>query len=276
MVRVAKHWTWTLNNFTETEEDQIRKWCEQHSADFTYVIWGKERGENDTPHLQGYAAFTKRISMHALKRILGRRVHAEMSKGTPDQNARYCKKDGDYVEFGTLPARRGKRTDLDAIYERVKAGATRDEIRDEFFKTYAKYYRAIDTLITDLQQPRTWETEVVVYWGKTGTGKTRQVFQFHALSDIYSHPGDQWFDGYHGQPIALFDDYNGSEFKLTYLLKLLDRYPMRVPIKGNFVNWIPKKIYFTSNRNPTEWYTNALEEHRNALFRRLKTITEFK
>jgi hypothetical protein len=115
-----------------------------------------------------------------------------------------------------------------------------------------------------------------VYWGRTGAGKTRAVFDnVPSPEDIYVHPGGQWFDGYDGQPIVLFDDFGGSEFKLTYFLKLLDRYPMQVPIKGGFVSWIPKEVYITSNRNPLEWYPNAHGEHVNAMFRRFTNNVRF-
>lgn len=272
MVRSAKHWVFTLNNYTDQEFANLKN--EQERV--KYFVMGREVGASGTPHLQGFISFNKRETARSVKSIVGSRAHVEIAKGTPEQAATYCKKDGDFFEYGTVPVGRGKRSDLDVIFERVKAGATRDEIRDEFFKTYARYYRAIDALISDCQSLRDWQTEVIVYWGKTGTGKTRQVFEFHDRADIYIHPGDHWFDGYTGQPVALFDDFCGSEFKLTYLLKLLDRYPMKVPIKGGFVNWIPKKIFITSNKNPDDWYPCAYSEHRNALKRRLSVITEFK
>lgn len=276
MVQSAKHWVFTLNNYTDIELATATKENNFLGKDVKYVVVGKEVGDSGTPHLQGYISFIGRKTARFVKDLIGGRAHVEIARSTPTQAADYCKKDGDFWEHGTVPNRRGKRTDLDVVFERVKAGATRTEIRDEFFKTYAKYHRAIDKLISDTAPVRTWETEVIVYWGKTGTGKTRQVYRFHKLEEIYVHPGDSWFDGYDGHPIVLFDDFSGGEFKLTYLLKLLDRYPMQVPIKGSFVNWVPKKIYITSNKNPEDWYPAAYSEHRAALKRRLKVVTEFK
>lgn len=123
---------------------------------------------------------------------------------------------------------------------------------------------------------RDWKCSVVVYWGRTGTGKTRAVFDnVNDKEDIYVHPGGNWFDGYDQHKIVLFDDYGGSEFKLTYLLKLIDRYPIRVPIKGGFTSWVPEEIYITSNRSPDSWYPNAHEEHIDAMFRRFTNIVRF-
>lgn len=77
-----------------------------------------------------------------------------------------------------------------------------------------------------------------------------------------------WFDGYEGQENVLFDDFHGGVFKLPYLLKLLDRYPMRVPVKGGFVQWKPRRIFITSNIDPDLWFSNANREHVAALNRR--------
>lgn len=271
----AKNWCFTLNNYNENELESIRK--TKDSEICKYIIFGKEVRESGTPHLQGYIGLscTKRAS--GVKQLLGStRVHLEIARGTPKQASEYCKKDGDFEEHGELPGGRGKRSDLDALHDAIKEGATVDEIRNTFYSSYVRYYKCIEKHILDIAEPRTWETEVVVFWGKTGTGKTRQVFEYHDYSAVYIHNGDMWFDGYSGQDVVLFDDYNGSEFKLTYLLRLLDRYPMKVPIKGGFANWKPKIIYMTSNKDPkSEWYINCTQEHKDALMRRIKTVTKF-
>lgn len=270
----AKHWCFTLNNYTDEDIATCKRVGEAHTT--TYLVYGLERGESGTPHLQGFVSFESRLRLTQIRELISTRGHFEIARGSPRQAAQYCKKDGDYHEFGTPPDGQGTRNDIQEVQKRIIDGATKNEIRDEFFAVYAKYPKAIDSYISDLEPKRTWETEVIVYWGKTGKGKTRAVFEFINLEDIYVHPGDSWFDGYNGQPVALFDDFNGSEFKLSYLLKLLDRYPMKVPIKGSFVNWRPKHIFITSNKDPNTWYENAHEEQRNALFRRINKIREFK
>jgi hypothetical protein len=51
---------------------------------------------------------------------------------------------------------------------------------------------------------------------------------------------------------------------------------MRVPIKGGFVNWVPKKIWITSNYHPREWYPNAKDEHVKALKRRFSKVVRYR
>lgn len=276
MVMTAKHYCFTLNNYTD-EEEQVLKELGEHD-ETRYLTYGREKGESGTPHLQGYIVFTRRIAFNTARNRVSTRCHMEKTKGSPASNKDYCQKDGDFVEYGTAPGGQGKRTDLDQVYDAVKTGSTRAEIGDAFKGTYLRYKRSIDQLLREVAQtirdPAN-ETNVIVYWGSTGAGKTRKVWEAHPHETIYCHTGERWFDGYQGQEIALFDDFDGSVFKLTYFLRLLDRYPMKVPIKGDYVEWNPKTIYITSNKAPEEWYSNASEEHKAALLRRLTTVECF-
>lgn len=263
-----KYWCFTLNNYTDDEEKTIQ------SIDCQYLIYGKEVGESGTPHLQGYIEFSRKRGFGAVKRMFPGRTHLEVRRGTASEAAEYCRKsDVAPYEFGEISRGQGARTDLDALHTDLKNGKRLAEIRDDHFGNYLKYHKAISNYVLHNEQPRDFETEVRVYWGKTGTGKTRRAFE--EFPTAYFHPGGPWFDGYEGDECVIFDDFGGSEFKLTYLLKLLDRYPMRVPIKGGFVQWKPKTVIITSNHPPLDWYPHAKEEHRNALLRRLHQINHF-
>lgn len=270
----TKHWVFTLNNYTEEDERRLRNYGTGDGAQ--YIVWGREVGESGTKHLQGYVIFSQRKRLSQAKSIIGDRAHLEKKRGTPDEAANYCKKDGDYEELGSRATNQGRRSDLDELYHAVKNGETRDQIADTFTGTYIRYKRSIDELCRERERNHRDECTVIVFWGETGTGKTRTVWEHHDPDDIYVHAGDRWFDGYNGHSVAVFDDYGGSEFKLSYFLKLLDRYPWRVPIKGSFVRWNPKRIYITSNKSPEEWYANAYPEHQRALMRRLHHIVNFR
>lgn len=67
--------------------------------------------------------------------------------------------------------------------------------------------------------------------------------------------GALWFDGYEGQEVAVFDDFRPWWCRFDYLLRLLDRYPMKVPIKGGFVNWIPEIIIITTQKSIRDTFT---------------------
>jgi len=267
----AKHWCFTLNNYSEDELSRLSVLPEG----VEYLVFGKETGESGTPHLQGYISFSSRKRFAQVKVVVGSRAHLEAAKGSPESNRSYCTKDGEFVELGTCPRGQGARSDLDKLQSDISSGASFEAIQSEHFALYLRYSRSIDRLIMRSSTRRDWLTEVFVFHGQTGTGKTRRVHEKETPAQLYVHPGGAWFDGYESQEAVLFDDFGGSEFKLTYLLKLLDRYPMCVPVKGGFVNWNPKRVYITSNLNPEDWYPNAYDQHRAALRRRIKEVVLF-
>lgn len=292
----AKHWVFTLNNYTDDDVERLgRLWIgggadseiergpgnqlrrSGESAECSYIVFGEETGESGTDHLQGYACFTSRKTLAQAKRLLGSRCHLEVMRGTPDQAAEYCKKDDSYHEFGTVPSGTGSRSDLAELVAAIRDGRNLESIEDEWPGHSLRYGSAIRRRIFERDAPRSDKPRVIVYWGATGTGKTRRVFESHEWRDIFRYCGGkgQWFDGYCGQRVALFDDFNGSEFKLSYFLQILDRYPIIVPVKGGFVQWKPEIIYITSNKPPEEWYANAFAEHQRALLRRFDDVTEF-
>lgn len=269
----SKHWCLTLNNWSEDELKQWREFGEK-GVEIDYFVYGQEVGESGTPHLQGFVTFKRRRTLRGVKRFLGDRVHAESAKGKPCQAAEYCKKDGVYEEFGECPVGQGHRSDLSSAVAAIKNGACRRVLIEEHQAAYARAPRLIGDALTIFGAKRSWMPETVVYYGATGTGKTRRAYE--ESENPYIHSGGMWFDGYDGNECVIFDDFGGSEFKLTYLLKILDRYPMRVPVKGSFVNWVPKKIWITSNYSPKEWFSQAKDEHVKALFRRFAKVVRFR
>lgn len=165
----------------------------------------------------------------------------------------------------------GKRTDLLEIKAKIDNGATLGDIADTNFSVFLQYRRGLNAYISLKSIKRRWKTYVIVLWGYTGVGKTRFVYDQCGDRELWT-PGDyNWFDGYNGQELVLLDDYRG-EYAIQFFLKLTDRYPMQVPVKGDFVNWNPKKIYITSNEDPDYWYKDADLETKAAFKRRLDQI----
>ena len=119
--------------------------------------------------------------------------------------------------------------------------------------------------------------KVILFYGKTGTGKTRRALE--AGIDVCKKPGDdKWFDGYVDQKILLIDDFAGgrSKMSLSFILQVLDRYPVKLPVKGDFADLVADTVYVTSNIHPRLWYDyESRLEHYNALARRFHEVWYF-
>lgn len=72
--------------------------------------------------------------------------------------------------------------------------------------------------------------EVRVYWGTTGTGKSKQAFEDAKENNQYWKDSTGWWDGYSPGDVVIIDDFKGSWWDITFMLKLLDRYPLRVQV----------------------------------------------
>lgn len=166
----------------------------------------------------------------------------------------------------------GRRSDLTEIQDMIASGATIEQVADSHFAQWVQYRRSFEAYYQMKNSVlRDWATHVTVLVGPTGIGKTRFAVQ-QAADDGYWTPGDyKWFDGYTNHKIVIIDDYRG-EYPLPLFLRLLDRYPMSVPIKGGFTNWAPKRIYITSNIQPRGWYDNLDTPSFEALMRRINRL----
>lgn len=170
-----------------------------------------------------------------------------------------------FWEFGDAK-KQGQRTDWETAHEMLKAGESVTAVI-EAQPSLLPCQRALREVAMLLLKPKHREVNVTVLWGGAGTGKTRYAYEHYP--DIYSKPIGQWWDGYTGQKQILLDDYYGY-LPYSELLRVLDRYPYQVPIKGGFVQAQWDTVIITSNTPPEKWYkglwTAALRRRLNNIF----------
>ena len=247
---MARNYMFTWNNFTEDFKDVIESWGA------SYATYQHEVGEEGTPHIQGYLEMNKKMRLSAMKK-LHPTVHWESRKGNQQQAIDYCSKEDSRVdgpwEFGEKK-KQGNRSDIEAAKAIIDDGGSVLDIAESDFGTYVKYHKSMDRYKREITPKRNWEMQVFVYWGPPGTGKTRKAFDENP--DAYFKPDGEWWDGYTGQETVIIDDFYGG-MPWCFLLKLLDRYPLLVPFKGGFHQFVSKKLIFTSNVDIEEWYNFA-------------------
>jgi len=237
--------------------------CEQKT--FKYIIAGKEISKTGTPHLQMHITLKRGMTMSALQKLL-QSYDIHMSRLIPENaahtahNIGYCKKDGDFQEWGT-PNQQGKRNDLHDYMEAIQENPKkrRIEIMEEFPMVYARYskfaneYRLLkqthEIIQGDLKECNQW------IYGPPGTGKSRPFQE----AGCYSKPANKWWDGYDGEEVVLIEDIDLTHEKLSHLLKIwLDRYPFYAEIKGTYIKIRPAKIIITSNYRPDEIFKDDM------------------
>jgi len=160
----------------------------------------------------------------------------------------------------------------------IDQGATEKEIADYDFDTWCRSHRALQAYRLLCVAPRNWEMDMTVIYGPTGTGKSRLCNE--EFPGCYWKQRGKWWDNYASQDVVVLDEFYGW-FTWDFILRLLDRYPLSVETKGGAVQFVARKIIFTSNSHPKEWYPKMGERYvwgadpvRNPLERRLTKIIQ--
>ena len=192
----AKNWIFTINNYTD---EHVAALDALHPAHAAYLLFGFEKGEQGTPHLQGYVQFNKKIRHKQVCELIPHSF-VEVAKGDADSNYKYCTKDGDFKEYGTLTRKR-QRNDLEAFKEAVKEGTTNMvALREEYTKVCAMYPTFVRAYINDhrpkpsvqCHQLNGWQQELMTYL-KREPNDREIVF----VVDKVGNSGKSWFCKYY-------------------------------------------------------------------------------
>lgn len=266
----------TLNNYTEEELSAVQQLEHDSNPALRCLCVGQEVAPSTgTHHLQGYLETSRRMRYEALRSSFPflKRATLLVAKGNRKQNYEYCSKEKLLLSIGSFTGS-SNRTDLEDIRSSIDQGVSDLELARNNFPKWCQYRRAFQAYRALRLQESTalrLQLRVTCYWGAPGTGKTRAVYE--AEKDLYIHCGGCWFDGYRGQPAVLFDDYRSGVLPFDVLLRVLDIYPIDVPVKGGFVPWRPERIYITSNLHPQHLVGTG--DDYAPLGRRIHEIKEF-
>ncbi len=270
----AKNWCFTLNRRTGQDDDSWALVIATTSAagaldSVGYLVFQVERGgEVQREHLQGYVQLKKRTTLPAVKAniIKNGEVHLEVARGSPASNKTYCTKDDDRVagpfEFGSIElVQAGRRTDIEHAAELVLAEGMA-AVASAMPATFIRYHRGLQALklLHDRCNAPTVRSEVAVavLHGPTNLGKTYAAMTLDAPEHTYVLPiqnkGSLWFDGYRGQRTLVIDDFDPLSVPYRSLLRILDRYRLDTPSKGNYVAADWSTVILTANFHPCTWY----------------------
>jgi hypothetical protein len=277
----------TCNNYTEESRDILAGLDEDGTTKF--IIYQPERAPSTgTRHLQGYIVFSNPRTHAGVRVLLGPQFSLQVARGDCESNVAYCSKEESRdtdAEFGVIElgdresalgtgAGSGSRTDLERIAKRIRDGATESDIAEDYPASYIMYTRGIRSF-AQLKVPRRRDPPTVYwYWGPTGTGKTRSASE-ESPDAYWKSASHTWWDGYDGIADVIIDDYRCDFCKFSELLRILDRYPYQLQIKGGTQQLNAKRIYITAPRPPAEMWASRTEEDLGQLLRRITEIKYF-
>lgn len=180
------------------------------------------------------------------------------------------------------------------MVEDIKKGDTLQTIAQNHSLTFIKYHGGAKSLISLLcTKKRQWRTELHIYTGAPGTGKSYTARQ-EALNYISSQGLDEepyylmlptkgaqlWWQDYNGQSVVILDDFYGEGLDIDYFKRMIDEYPFKINIKNGSGEFLAKRVYVTSNTGWKNWWGTALINNihnTKAIERRItveKTFTE--
>jgi Putative viral replication protein len=193
----SKSWCFTLNNYDDPAQERVRALV----PNTEFLIYGREVGETGTPHLQGFVRFKNRLRFNQVAALLPG-CHLSVARDVYKASD-YCRKDGDFEEFGELPAKAsGKRSDIDFFKESVDNGnvLSLEDAMSFHTAVYAKYPRFVREYLElkltkkeeiDLYPLKDWQA--LVYDDiERSVDKRKIIF----IVDVKGNSGKTWFAKY--------------------------------------------------------------------------------
>lgn len=220
----------------------------------TLSVFGREKGESGTPHLQGFITFKQPKRFGGLKKMMpGYHIAPAISQ---ESGFNYCLKELDYeIDDRRTP---GKRNDILEMKDKIDKGCTKIELWEENFESMVHCHKGMYEYM-QLKNKKKKRPHLKVFWiiGKSGAGKSSWVDERYP--DAYwltPSDGKMWWDGYDSESCVAIDDFRPNFYTYEGLLKLLNsRGKYRINIKNSSAWLTCDTICLTSVYHPKEMYT---------------------
>jgi hypothetical protein len=183
---------------------------------------------------------------------------------------------------GRGASRQGSRDDIQAIRDQIDDGSTPDDLTlDPAYgllmtgqvASFADRYYA-------LKQTQQWsrenrEVKVHYIYGRTGSGKTRYVYDQFGFGKVYrARMGTRDpFNNYRYQPVLILDEFRSS-VSFGDLLEMLDRYPYEIDRRYHNAWAAWTDVYMLTTLPLSAQYPNVAGSEREQLYRRISDVSE--
>jgi len=237
------------------------------------LVWCKgqaEESETGYKHWQLVFGVSRKLSLLRAKELFCDTCHLEPSRSIALEA--YVWKEatripGSQFELGFKPVNPASKTDWELVWQAACAG----RILEISANIRVQHYRTLRCIASDYSAALETVRTCWVYWGKSGTGKSRRAWEEATFSAYTKSPRTKFWDGYQGEKCVVLDEFRGG-IDVSYLLRWTDRYPCRVEIKGSSMPLCMTTLWITSNLSPDSWYPDLDSDTLAALKRRLNIV----
>lgn len=259
--------------FPEKDQEELYHTFEElvddENTGIGYITGQLEEGEESGyRHFQMYFAFKdKKLGKTVINFFKANKINIgeiERRKGSHEQMVKYCTKGDTRIkgpwEWGSDMDIKQKKKPTQLILERIREGTTIKALLDddETFWVTLRNKRNLESALELYSEPRDFKTEVYIYWGISGAGKSWKAREEAGKGAYHmsSETGGFW-EGYDGERNVIWNEFDGSKLSWSSWKQLCDDQGHRVNVKGSSVNFRAKKIFFTSNDDPELWWANV-------------------
>lgn len=255
---ISRNYVFTCNNYNVKSVSSEEVISDALKGSISYICFGKEIGESGTRHLQGFIRFRTEKSQKQCREVLKlldpRPAHVEIMRGTFEQAIEYCKKGGDYFEWGTAPMSQKQKGDASKeIWSDVIDKCKKNDIQgliDNYPKIYVTCHSQITSIISKSTSCIDDLKEHQVFWlyGQSGSGKS--YLPRNLGYPVYNKGINKWWDQFDqsGDVITIIDDVD-KKFVVDwqmYLKQWNDLYYFLAETKNGTRRIRPRWIFITS------------------------------
>lgn len=188
------------------------------------------------------------------------------------------------LEIYKLPSKATMDAIAQSIIDKIVTGEIKEyEIGKIDYNIYIKYKRKIKDafeyrqLVIANNPDR--DLQVIVCQGPPRVGKSLFAKTFakkYKKSICFSSSSNDPWQDYRGQDIFVYDDFNYTRVGIEDMLKAFDPHNLTT-VSARYKNrlFVGDTIFVCTNTDITEWYPDAIDDHRKALFERILNVLLF-
>jgi len=179
------------------------------------IVWIKgqqEVAEGGFSHWQIVVGFASKQSLRAAKSHFPREAHLEPTRSTAAEA--YVWKEDTRVpesqfELGFKPVNPAVKTDWEMVWAAARDGKILEipaRIRVQNYRYIIFNCRTLRAIGSDFSVAPAHVRTCDVYWGATGTGKSRRAWDEAGVSAYCKGPRSKFWDGYQGEEHVVLDE----------------------------------------------------------------------